>query len=460
LVEACVPEDDFCPCCTEGDMAVQVQSMPLPAEGLAAGNCAGWSGAARAARSKQVKAGYPQPQQQHKNSEASNGAPPGWFGPSTLQSPLVSMPSTLAPRRFTGQFVPHRLCNHFSAHGWCRKAETCTFAHGLQELHPEVQAQFTPQLAFVPPQAATGKGKGKGLIAKGAGKSGSAVSTTAANAGGEQACSFEFSPDAAPFELNDPNFRFNVGAMPFVPSAAGEDKLSDETGLEETSPGGQDSSPTSDGRTNSGSPSGRRPVPAPLQLEETEALVASPMKVKPLASATMTASPRASVVVHQPLVSPARVQTRLSVGGQSMVSPRAVLLTPTARTYITSPLAAERPGAQVPVPASPNAQIASQLQTPSRGATMVLQSPAGVWPGSPTIVQTPQGQPSTPVPIQRNMLLQARVVVQRLEQGPPGLAHFAPTPTTKASRLGFRYPQPGWVSTISNPPAQAMKPTK
>merc|ERR1740121_3143954 len=89
---------------------------------------------------------------------------------------------------------------------------------------------------------------------------------------------------------------------------------------------------------------------------------------------------------------------------------------------------------------------------------MVLRSPVGApWPASPSMLaaaspqglpQTPAGQPKTPQPITRGMLLQARTVVQRLEQGPPGLAHCAPTPTTKAQRFGFQYPQPGWFRTI------------
>lgn len=36
--------------------------------------------------------------------------------------------------RFHGGFVPRKLCIHFTAHGWCRKEDACTFAHGQHEL--------------------------------------------------------------------------------------------------------------------------------------------------------------------------------------------------------------------------------------------------------------------------------------------------------------------------------------
>jgi len=53
------------------------------------------------------------------------------------------------------------------------------------------------------------------------------------------------------------------------------------------------------------------------------------------------------------------------------------------------------------------------------------------------------------VPYSRNMLLSARTVAQRLEIGPPGLADCAPTPTSAARNFGFKFPQPGYISTVN-----------
>jgi len=83
----------------------------------------------------------------------------------------------------------------------------------------------------------------------------------------------------------------------------------------------------------------------------------------------------------------------------------------------------------------------------------LLTSPMAVplkgplWPSSPVVASTQAAIPGTQVAIPRDMLLQARTVVQRAEQGPPGLATCAPTPTTKAKNFGFKYPQPGWIVT-------------
>lgn len=85
---------------------------------------------------------------------------------------------------------------------------------------------------------------------------------------------------------------------------------------------------------------------------------------------------------------------------------------------------------------------------------MMLQSPSGLpFAGKPTVVMSPSSAAvlQSPKPISRGILLQARSVVQQLEQGPPGLAVFAPTPTTKARRLGFRYPEPGGLKTVDAP---------
>ncbi|CAK0878834.1 unnamed protein product, partial [Prorocentrum cordatum] len=104
-----------------------------------------------------------------------------------------------------------------------------------------------------------------------------------------------------------------------------------------------------------------------------------------------------------------------------------------------------------PVAASPSAGAMPRHQllyspkhvqlSPSSGASMastmasatLLTSPMAIplkgplWPSSPVVAS-----PRAPAPIPRDTLLQARTMVQRAEQGPPGLATCAPTPTTKA----------------------------
>mmetsp|Transcript_88265 Transcript_88265/g.248519 ORF Transcript_88265/g.248519 Transcript_88265/m.248519 type:complete len:353 (-) Transcript_88265:343-1401(-) len=85
-------------------------------------------------------------------------SPPGWLSPRAYQQ----MAASHAAHRFPGRFVPHRLCNNFAAHGWCEKADACTFAHGFQELHPEVQAQLAPQLGLDPPFSRKARGKSGG----------------------------------------------------------------------------------------------------------------------------------------------------------------------------------------------------------------------------------------------------------------------------------------------------------
>mmetsp|Transcript_4393 Transcript_4393/g.8799 ORF Transcript_4393/g.8799 Transcript_4393/m.8799 type:complete len:432 (-) Transcript_4393:96-1391(-) len=44
-----------------------------------------------------------------------------------------------------GRFVPRRLCARWTRDGRCWKADECTFAHGIHELDPKVQAAFALQ---------------------------------------------------------------------------------------------------------------------------------------------------------------------------------------------------------------------------------------------------------------------------------------------------------------------------
>jgi len=368
------------------------------------------------------QAAYPRRQQPPLQPErASAGPPPGWFGPCASKGRALPSPALAAPaRRFPGHFVPHRLCNHFTAHGWCRKADACTFAHGLQELHPDVQAQVAPQMARLQPAACKGKGKGKG-----GGKW----------PGMAQSSQFEFSPDAAFFAVDESLFKFNVGASPFVPSVGVDatdapDKA--DLFVEDTT---QESGVSSDGASTSCSPA-RRPIPAPLQLDDSPSR-SGPKKVAGPAAVPSMASPMARTVVVQPMASPVRISTTRIVAGSPLASP--------TRAVVVSPSGQPLPGAVI---------LSGSVRSPTGAAAAVLRSPtAALWPGSPTsgpaVPPSPAVVTATPTggPIPRQMMLQARTVVQRLEQGPPGLAQCAPTPTTKAHRFGFRYPAPGWVVT-------------
>eukprot|EP00446_Apocalathium_sp_SHHI-4_P004278 CAMPEP_0177189414 /NCGR_PEP_ID=MMETSP0367-20130122/20253_1 /TAXON_ID=447022 ORGANISM="Scrippsiella hangoei-like, Strain SHHI-4" /NCGR_SAMPLE_ID=MMETSP0367 /ASSEMBLY_ACC=CAM_ASM_000362 /LENGTH=412 /DNA_ID=CAMNT_0018636945 /DNA_START=40 /DNA_END=1278 /DNA_ORIENTATION=- len=392
-----------------------------------------------------VSEGYPQQhqQQQPRRQQQISGAqhaPPGWFGNGTVQPRPKTVMVAHVPRRFPAHFAPHRLCNHFSAHGWCRKADTCTFAHGLQELHPDLQVQFVQ-----PVVVSKGKGKGK---QKGA-----------ARAELQDPATFAWSANAAPFEIGA-GFAFNVGASEFVPMFASDEARAntdysqedeEDNDEEEDEPGVADAwaaaaldsgtavAATST-RADSDSPDTRRPIPAPLQLDESTPMGAASAAVPAAVVISSQAAP------HRVLMSPMKVTSVRLVPGQLLASPKAVVVASPTRSFAS--------GRPMPVLASPSSQAMGSMLTPSRGAptAFMLQSPSGLpWSGGPVLASpTGAAMPSTPVPISRNMLLQARYVVKRLEQGPPGLAHFAPTPTTKARRIGFRYPQPGGISTIAS----------
>jgi len=84
------------------------------------------------------------------------GAGGSYFLPPQAQ---VLQTTVQVPRRFPGHFMPHRLCNHWNLQGWCKKAETCTFAHGIEELHPDVQAQLLQQKPGMPPPTVTKDGR-------------------------------------------------------------------------------------------------------------------------------------------------------------------------------------------------------------------------------------------------------------------------------------------------------------
>eukprot|EP00931_Biecheleriopsis_adriatica_P098022 TRINITY_DN7192_c0_g1_i2.p1 TRINITY_DN7192_c0_g1~~TRINITY_DN7192_c0_g1_i2.p1 ORF type:complete len:498 (-),score=110.25 TRINITY_DN7192_c0_g1_i2:45-1409(-) len=405
----------------------------------------------------------------------STSAPPGsFFTPPQVQMPQPQQQQVQVPRRFPGHFMPHRLCNHWNAHGWCRKAESCTFAHGLQELHPDVQAQLLQQQPGMPPPTVTKDGRLVVPGAKAAGKvaAGPVVpevasapsapmlsfpppaaanpytAALAAQRAGAAASGYPygFGVPGSGFEYNVSAHEFNAGAKPFVPhpqgavvpgaALSGTAPASSETQAED-----EEDEDSEGNRASSSSPGKRRPAPAPLTLlDDNSPANAVGQKVLMASASPTTVGTRVSTIRTQPLASPMRI----SVVTRPLPSPTSVM-SPTASGVYTAS------GVALNALSSPSAvQVPAGLPSPIRVAARPMLSPtsASAWPGSPTLMLSPKvlQSPKTPVPIDRSTFLQARQIAVKMEQGPPGLAMWAPTPTTKAGLLGFRYPAPGYVS--------------
>jgi len=456
-----------------------------------------WGAAGHVVRANSASVmGYPQqPPPLGAVAPGTQQAPPGWFGAHGAHGAHPQMLAAMPARRFPGHFVPHRLCNHFSIHGWCRKAEACTFAHGMQELHPDVQAQMVPapQPGLTMGHSVAGtthvkvKGGGKGAVSAsddirqmlGIPKHGEQAAPPQERAAGNPVLStapgrapppaaavedrFMMGPDCAAEAhaggapaLNGAadDFTFNAGAVPFVPQPA-------SNGVAESHGAGAKES-----RSNSSpsSPNLRRPVPSPLTDDADSPVRAS--AINGTVASIPPSSPSAVViktVVRRPSVaSPVSAASQLtsSVRQQAM-SPKATMMSPNSSMQATASAVAMT---AISSPVSSTAHLQLQSPTAKGPMSLLLRSPVSrasvPWPGSPTVAMSPLAAPSTPVPIARSTLLQARTVVQRIEQGPPGLAHCAPTPTTKAKNLGFRYPEPGWLTARPMPgrsPAPARR---
>eukprot|EP00930_Biecheleria_cincta_P077220 TRINITY_DN6449_c0_g1_i1.p1 TRINITY_DN6449_c0_g1~~TRINITY_DN6449_c0_g1_i1.p1 ORF type:complete len:544 (-),score=74.84 TRINITY_DN6449_c0_g1_i1:58-1533(-) len=428
------------------------------------------------------------------SSVLSTTAPPGSFfvPPQVSAAQVQQVPMMQVPRRFPGHFAPHRLCNHWNAHGWCRKAETCTFAHGLQELHPDVQAQLLAQQPGMPPPSVTKDGrlvvngsdrsKAPGAVAT-AMPSASQMVPVMAAARGPQMLSFPPPPAsansaaypgsmaaAAPRRLSAVgavaapgavhhasahNFEFNVGAQPFFPVVAGAQAQKPQSIEGELNDGAENDDDDEEGDSSSSSPGKRRPAPAPLTLDDSPANVAQPAAMSRVAAASPTA---VSQVVSRPVAAgyiPLQSPMRISVVSRPLPA-STMTLSPTyavasSMQSLASPMAI--PMAAAPMPSPTRAPV--PMPSPTR-VLMSMKSPTAglsgpMWPGSPTaVLMSPQAarSPTTPVPIDRNTLLQARQFAVQVNQGPPGLDMWAPTPTTKAGLLGFRYPAPGYISAM------------
>eukprot|EP00933_Yihiella_yeosuensis_P019230 TRINITY_DN1558_c3_g1_i1.p1 TRINITY_DN1558_c3_g1~~TRINITY_DN1558_c3_g1_i1.p1 ORF type:complete len:457 (-),score=85.34 TRINITY_DN1558_c3_g1_i1:135-1505(-) len=403
--------------------------------------------------------------------------PPGYFTSTMPVSGAMTQPvlptaaEVQVPRRFPGHFAPHRLCNHWNAQGWCRKAETCTFAHGIQELHPDVQAQVSQSNALNPATVAkdgrvivpgTVKGTGKGAATVASMLPADPALAFASYGAAGAAASLSTGPlmYTSPLQYSAPpvagslpgygyghrSFELNAGAVPFsMPEAEG------------VSPITQDVSPTDDqeasGEDGESSPSKRRPAPAPLTLDDSPqnglSGAANFTFAKPFALSSPISALGASFATITRAAAPLASPMRISVTSRPLASPTAgaakPLLSPTGTMYVTASsvanhvLASPTNGTAVPAP----------MASPARVTVMpAMRSPTSVaFPASPAgLLFSPKASPKTPVPIDRSTLLQARTVATAIDQGPPGLAQWAPTPTTKAARLGFRYPQPGLLS--------------
>ncbi|CAE7819989.1 unnamed protein product [Symbiodinium sp. CCMP2456] len=379
----------------------------------------------------------------------------------------VLQPTVQVPRRFPGHFMPHRLCNHWNLQGWCKKAETCTFAHGIEELHPDVQAQLLQQKPGMPPPTVTKDGRlvvhGVSTVSKPAGKVATEtvgyptaqMQSALASLYGAQANSLLGSGTTtlSPF-ASVTNFPFNLtpgtvpSALPALLSQPGGPGLSDlKENLSDPEDGLCSSSP--------GTPSKRvtgRPAPAPLSLDDISPADGQAMMVRPLVSPSVAA--QYTTIRTQPMASPMRVPlvSRPLPSPISTGTPTAGAMSNTATSVAMAAIS------------TPKAVPAPSLTSPARvTAHFSVRTPTSglVWPGSPTKVISP-AQPATPeVPIDRSTLLQARQVAVRLDQGPPGLAMWAPTPTTKAEtspRLSCLLVRswPGYVSVAPRTPGSGL----
>lgn len=372
--------------------------------------------------------------------------PPGWFpgatmAPTVQRSVVPAVPAVTwaaapilnpqqPPRNFPGHFMPHRLCNHFTAHGWCRRAEACTFAHGLQELHPDVRAQLSG--LGLPPDVVRGgksKGKGKGPTVEAAEevrKILGAMQTTMPVMMGNGACG-QYSYFSQFADMN--SFNLNAGAAEFVPvtGASFQGVPQEFLGGDDEDDGSENGGTTNQADAGSNTPSRRRPAPAPLTLDAD---------MTPTTVAQFQ-SPTANVVVR-PLSSPIHVQSTLVMRAPTGST---ALMSPTGGHYFPTYSVASPTAALAPLPSPVRAPLPQPLASPVHVAITTG------WPGSPQYLLSPMTKPPTPVPISRGTLLQGRTVAIHMEQGPPGLANFAPTPTTRAANLGFRYPHPGYMVT-------------
>lgn len=385
------------------------------------------------------------------------------------------------PRRLGhGNFVPRRLCLHWARNGFCRRAEACTFAHGVHELHPESQAEMAQAQVVAPP---TSSAMFEGSVRP------------------------PFSSDVASSTVSDEkkDFKFNASAPVFLASpqsvsvpqcnpvpaqsvAAGSVETHGANG--EVAPAAVENAsatiPANAGGENPTmreSPAEREPetrqlmTPEPQQRPEAAApaLLPGVMRRQPptidLVEDDGLLPQRSPVFIANP--SPAAAAARrFLVRCGAPLSPRA-LPSPTAASRVSiaslagSPKVAMSPTAVALYPRRKSSFFGGTVGAEStRSGDTQARSPFStvsvnsILVGSPLSHQAAQSprfsrrslsvemlpqEMAPPQPIPRDMFLQARVFANRIHQGPPGLA--APSPTTAAKGLGFALPQPGLLRT-------------
>lgn len=417
-----------------------------------------------------------------------------------------------APHRAgRSSFIPRRLCAHWARSGWCRNGDACTFAHGMHELHPEAQmAIMQAQGQGMSPSLYSGDALATTVSRTSFGST--AIGVKIGEGGPKEG--FKFNANAPPFAapvaakpvaVSTEDMQFvnsesdNTGdelpiervAIPAVvlPStmvptpalAVGNTQRpilvqgTAQTGVaaSETVPNCSVSYPVlvecgsgkephstcqastttaeasighqgaSEANGTTGAKLARRKVPSPLTTIEPNE--------RPLQTAQ--AAPQSPTLVQAtfPNASPAaaaarRFLMRIGVPGCSSPTHSATHVVGVyTSSQLVSPKALPSPVMQL----SPeNLASSSTLQpiTPAPLQPTPLPSPTSVVLGSPK-------------PISRGVLLQAGGIARQIYQGPPGLAQYAPTPTSKARYFGFRYPQPGFFRTDAYP-AHALATTR
>lgn len=347
--------------------------------------------------------------------------------------------SSVGRNRFSTKFMPHQLCSHYTGQGWCRKAEQCTFAHGTQELHPEVAAMY------MQPQASLGSSARAMLEARGAAflqqqqqqsmaqsvlsqdytangievasmpigttsSLGPSIIGTTTSLGqmrteapvavADSAEGFKFNLDAAPF-VAGAQMKFNSQAAPFVPTT--QPKMAKVVSIAKDEPDADDDT----------SPPG----------------IASESSTLGLTLPIGRRSPRSSSDEQSPSAASRMVPAPLTLGeGMTPSSRRVSVVSPTSVSSRRASLLVGTPTSAV------QARILSSQALSPRGTPTARMTPKAALSPSATMFD-------------RSTLLQARTVAKKLEQGPPGLGMCAPTPKSEARAYGFQFPQPGYISS-------------
>jgi len=379
--------------------------------------------------------------------------------------------STAPHRTGRGTFIPRRLCAHWARGGWCRKGDACTFAHGPHELHPDAQMA----LMQVP--------QGQMLVNTSLYSNNYIPAAGEEQLKGEPGLEDEQATGEFHFNVNAPVFVANGAVSHFATSAVGGDDGNDLAAQESALSAGaaQFSTVMTPGLAPSDAavgdePSRRAEVEGSSGEEAGEPNEETPAKPparrkapSPLTTveAGDTPAPIAAVVPQSPMRIVPQSPMQIQGGAIPNASPAAAA----ARRFLTRIGA---PAFGTPVRqviysagqlASPKAvsytasQLASPKAVPSPSPRMLFSPSGAVGPRSPAHLAEPTTPGAlqrssllaspmalgSPQPISRGTLLQARGVAQKIQQGPPGLSVYAPTPTSAARSFGFVYPQPGFI---------------